>query len=587
MGSGVGVLDVDRLSALDELEEKHGVLPAGPQVRTGGGGLHIYFNIGEEEITNRQDFVDGLDWRGDGGYVVAPGSTHASGSQYEPIDFDKPLPELPDWLLELLRKPKDVIDSKWDWREYLREAPPCVSGEDGQGTILRVMRRVCSGGLVTDWNTVKEHLEAYNERCEPPWDDLERQWGNTVRWVRERALVPVPRDKFGFPLQSYRWLLKIMKEDVLTKGKIRKNLMGNVPEFEGEAVTDDDEIRIAGMLLEKYGWNDLSPSKVHRAMHEIMGEEAYSPVVDYLSELKWDGKKRLNKVAAKVLGADTELAAEQVARWMVGACARARVPGIRFDFALVLKGDQGRGKSTFFRTLGGDWYDETPVDLHNKDSMQSIGRCWLYSWDELATSWSRKDVNVAKNFITRTTDIYRPPFERNTVEVKRRCVFAATTNDDEILYDNTGSRRFWIVEATGVVPKPGGRKEFDLAWLAANRDQLWAEADARWLKDPSESQLGLPYELDLVREEYNQRFEPEDVVYEKTLQRIDDMRREAGYPGFVLLSTMQEGLRERHERASVKRALHTAGFTAGAVRRVAGRSTKVWLDTKHLDASTP
>jgi hypothetical protein len=55
---------------------------SGPLVRTGGGGWHFYLaptGLGN----NRPRDLEHVDWRGRGGYVVAPPSRHASGHPYE------------------------------------------------------------------------------------------------------------------------------------------------------------------------------------------------------------------------------------------------------------------------------------------------------------------------------------------------------------------------------------------------------------------------------------------------------------------------------------------------------------------------
>jgi hypothetical protein len=72
---------------IDSAEGWHGLihllggsLPPGPRVRTGGGGWHLWFH--PMGYGNRVHLLPGLDWRGVGGYVVAPPSRHAGGGDY-------------------------------------------------------------------------------------------------------------------------------------------------------------------------------------------------------------------------------------------------------------------------------------------------------------------------------------------------------------------------------------------------------------------------------------------------------------------------------------------------------------------------
>lgn len=112
--SGVVVVDVDAdkggLASWDALQAANG----GPLecwvVATGGGGLHAYFRAPELEIGNRASFVPGVDFRGDGGYVIAPPSLHNSGKHYawrvgveDMVEHET----LPPWLEQLIRAPKE------------------------------------------------------------------------------------------------------------------------------------------------------------------------------------------------------------------------------------------------------------------------------------------------------------------------------------------------------------------------------------------------------------------------------------------------------------------------------------------------
>jgi putative DNA primase/helicase len=102
---GAWVLDIDLdkggLVSLRQLERQHGALPPTRTVRTGGGGLHLWFAMPDRSITNRAKVRDGIDVRGTGGYVVLPPSPHESGRSYVLEDDRAPVPA-PDWLVELV-----------------------------------------------------------------------------------------------------------------------------------------------------------------------------------------------------------------------------------------------------------------------------------------------------------------------------------------------------------------------------------------------------------------------------------------------------------------------------------------------------
>ena len=106
--SGVFVVDVDPRhqgdDTLKRLQEQHGKFPEKVWASTGGGGWHLYFRHPGFPVKSRAHALGpGVDVKGEGGYVVAPPSLHASGRAYEWGDFDQP-PDAPEWLLNLLRE---------------------------------------------------------------------------------------------------------------------------------------------------------------------------------------------------------------------------------------------------------------------------------------------------------------------------------------------------------------------------------------------------------------------------------------------------------------------------------------------------
>jgi hypothetical protein len=115
--SNLLVLDIDPRhsgdDSLAELEKQYGELTSKVEVITGTGGTHKYFSFSVDyEIRNSAGHLgEGLDIRGEGGYVVAPPSIHPDTGRAYAWDGDHQpdetaLGDIPEWLLTLLRKPK-------------------------------------------------------------------------------------------------------------------------------------------------------------------------------------------------------------------------------------------------------------------------------------------------------------------------------------------------------------------------------------------------------------------------------------------------------------------------------------------------
>jgi hypothetical protein len=99
-GQRFDVLDIDGPAgeaAIRTLAATYRLHSTGPLVRTGGGGWHYYLaptGLGNVPPAG----LEHVDWRGRGGYVVAPPSRHASGHPYQWVpgrDLDTPLAEVP------------------------------------------------------------------------------------------------------------------------------------------------------------------------------------------------------------------------------------------------------------------------------------------------------------------------------------------------------------------------------------------------------------------------------------------------------------------------------------------------------------
>lgn len=166
--SGIWVLDVDPRSGgietLAALEQKHAPLPKTVSVLTGSKGLHFYFQYPGPDYRNTAGALGaGLDTRGDGGYIVGPGSLHKSGRRYywQNGPADNELAVAPDWLLKLVHQPA-------------KRPPPGSLGVGGAGSLPQGLHT--SGTSELEAKLLLEHM--LSDQC--PLVNWMRNWPEEV-----------------------------------------------------------------------------------------------------------------------------------------------------------------------------------------------------------------------------------------------------------------------------------------------------------------------------------------------------------------------------------------------------------------------
>lgn len=150
------------------------------QARTGGGGHHIIFTFPQgSNIRNSAGRLgEGIDVRGEGGYIIVAPSLHASGRRYEWLNDLKPA-QAPEWLLKLLTKdnqPSQVASAqKMSLRANSSASIGTVipEGERNNG----LFKIGCSlRGKGAEYAEIESELLRVNlERCSPPLPDSEVQ----------------------------------------------------------------------------------------------------------------------------------------------------------------------------------------------------------------------------------------------------------------------------------------------------------------------------------------------------------------------------------------------------------------------------
>jgi hypothetical protein len=210
----------------------------------------------------------------------------------------------------------------------------------------------------------------------------------------------------------------------------------------------------------------IRPTRTY--MDDLINDRAHrrrvNPVLDYLKTLKWDGVSRIETALPGVRPTPyTRLAARKA---LVAAVARMFEPGIKWDHMLVFYGLEGLGKSFWVEKMS-KGYSSGLGRIGDKDTLITMQRSWIMTSDE-GHSLRKADFDAQKEFLTRTADVFRMPYEREAGVHKRHCVIWGSTNDDVFLRRQEGNRRFLIVKCEDKV-------DFDVL-TDEYVDQVWAEA---------------------------------------------------------------------------------------------------------------
>lgn len=513
---------IDGYHSLEDWQREHGDFPETWTAITGRGGYHLYYR-GNGKIKNRAGIIDGVDIRGNGGYVVAPPSIHKNGNRYEweysPDEFE-------------IAKADNNVEYFLNHDDHRQSAsftmPNIVSAGQRNQMLFRFACMMQAKGA-SDQSVFAATMAENESSCSPPLTEQE------VRIIVSSATKydkgkPIHIDSEGVATRENKddvignpeWVLSfldcnhdkdgniksvkqfvhnfeiVMDKDDRFAGKIRFNefaqqlyLCGNVPwekEDNCRAWSSHDDSALFSLVQADYGLK--SRQDFADALKNVSMRNKFHPVRELLDSLTWDGKEHIRSLLPEYLGAEDSDYTYQVMRlWMLGAVSRVYKPGNKFGYTIILQGSQGIGKSTFLKQLAMDdsWFNDSLDSLDSDKAVQSLTGSWIIELAELKSlARTAGGVESVKRFLTATQDKYRIPYERRADTFYRQCVFAGTTNKDDFLQDETGNRRFLIVQ-TGV-KKPS--KSLFVPEIMDTIKLAWAEAVHIWKNE--KPQLILP-----------------------------------------------------------------------------------------------
>ena len=322
-------------------------------------------------------------------------------------------------------------------------------------------------------------MEERNASAEGDFKNVEAGTEEDTGWLKQMDYT-----RAGLVASTIKNIRLVLENDKRFKGKLWKNDFSGMDCYEGKMPwtvgrplgiwTNSDDCCLRCFMEERYGIT--GKDRITDALTAVFNSRRKHPVREYLSGLHWDGTERLDTLLIDFLGArDTELTRAQTRKQFTAAVARATRPGCKYDYALVITGPEGLGKSTLLARMGGEWFSDSVVTVEGKEGMASLRKAWLIELGELA-GIKRSEVEAVKQYLSRSVDKYRPAYGRREEEYPRQCVFFGTTNETNFLKGTDGNRRFWVVEA-------GVEEPTKTIWTELNseyRDQVWAEAKTRY-----------------------------------------------------------------------------------------------------------
>lgn len=220
--------------------------------------------------------------------------------------------------------------------------------------------------------------------------------------------------------------------------------------------------------------------KVAQMLTVVQYRHIYDSAQDYLNSLTWDGVSRLDNWLHEVFYVENDTYHHEVGRkWWMGLASRIIEPGRKFDNVLIVQGGQKVGKSSTFLTIAGGIENHVEfTDLHVREMQQDMQGKLIVEFAEAAI-FSKADSESLKSIVSRQSDTFRVPYEAHPRDFPRRCAFAVSANNDDILKDSTGGRRWWVVDLPDDMKVYPPKRQANIAWLMDNRDQLFAEAAHR------------------------------------------------------------------------------------------------------------
>ena len=263
-------------------------------------------------------------------------------------------------------------------------------------------------------------------------------------------------------------------------------------------------------------WAELSKEKTVRAqdIYRVIESDFvqdFHPFRFYLEHLPpWNGENHILAMSVSVMvkGEVEEQMrfAEYLTKWLVGMVAGWIDETVVNNVILVLIGEQGSYKTTWFNyllppELSGYFYTKTNASRMGRDELLTLAQYGLVCCEELDTM-SNRELNQLKAAVTMPSIDERAAYAHFHEHRKHIASFCGTGNNAQFLSDPTGNRR-WLPFEIERIESPRDHP-FDYVGIYAQAYALYQEGFQYWFSRD-----------DILRlSDHNRQFETPRLEYE-------------------------------------------------------------------------
>jgi len=295
------------------------------------------------------------------------------------------------------------------------------------------------------------------------------------------SMLPDPSTTAAGNVSSRQSATEVRVEWVLKAigATARFNAMNGTVQVAMKDYCSDSDPSDAGMATiihacDRCGMNKAN--EIRQAIVNIAITNKFNPAEDWILSEPWDGVDRLKALTATLEMRDPKMddwKAVAVRRWCLQVIAavvnyKRGEEAHPVGYMLVLQGEQGLGKSFWFKSLMPNGMVTLGLSMKlNSSEKDSVSRATATPIGELAeldASFKHSDTSALKNFLTTPVDAYRPAYGYRTIRTPRSTAFAGTINPTTFLHDASGERRYWPLGVSRCDTEHG-----------INMQQFWAQ----------------------------------------------------------------------------------------------------------------